>query len=152
MGTLETRLDTADPRRSDQITGKTMLFSALVAIAVAGPLIVLMAISFCATMILFLVTAPLFVIFSPLLLAAGFVVAAAMVGLGMAAVMAIAGLAALRWVFLSFNGDAGKVIRDKVVELGERIKYAGNGWVSHLNQKVQSSPENWSARRSLIVK
>ncbi|KAI3708740.1 hypothetical protein L2E82_38155 [Cichorium intybus] len=132
----------------DQVSGKTVLFATLTGIAIGGPLLALMGFSFLATMTLFIFTSPLLIIFSPLLLGAGFVLTAALVGFGAATVMAIGGLWALSWVFRSVkeHGFMGlETATEKLLESGEDVKDTGKEWASHLKQTVQNSPENKTA-------
>ncbi|KAI3703111.1 hypothetical protein L6452_28866 [Arctium lappa] len=138
-----------------QLSAKTMLFATVAGITIGGPLLAMTAFSFLATMALFLVTSPLLIIFSPLLIGATFVLLAALGGFGAAAVMAIAGLSALRWVLRSDKGDefkdvnltqklvdSGEKLKEKVVESGENMMDTGKDWVNHLKQPVENSSEN----------
>lgn len=89
----------ADERRHLQISPKTAALASVAGLAIGGPLVVLMGITFIATITLLLVTSPLLMIFSPVLLGAAFVFAAAMVGFAAAGAMAVAGLWSVAWVF-----------------------------------------------------
>ncbi|KAL4579950.1 hypothetical protein LXL04_016121 [Taraxacum kok-saghyz] len=132
----------------NQVSGKTILLATLSAIAVGGPLLAMMGFSFLSTMTLFIFTSPLLIIFSPLLLGAGFVLVLALVGFGAAALMAIAGLSALGWVLRSVKeheflglGTA----TEKLMESAENVKDTGKEWAGNLKQTVQNSPENMTA-------
>ncbi|CAI9303434.1 unnamed protein product [Lactuca saligna] len=135
----------------NQVSGKTMLFAVIAGITIGGPLLALMGFSFLATMTLFVISSPLLIIFSPLLMGAGFVFVASLVGFGAAGLMAIAGLWALGWVFPSVKRDGLEGLEyatEKLVEFGENVKDTGKDWGSHLKQTVQNSPEIKTVNRA----
>ncbi|PKI54691.1 hypothetical protein CRG98_024891 [Punica granatum] len=81
------------------IPARSVLGGILVGLAVGGPLFGMMGFSFLASTTLLLVSSPLLLLFSPLLLSAALVLAGALAGFGAAALMAVAGMSTLGWVF-----------------------------------------------------
>ncbi|XP_076937352.1 oleosin 5-like [Bidens hawaiensis] len=125
-----------------QISMKTMIIATVVGVTIGGPLLFLMSLFFIATMTLLVGTSPLLVIFSPLLLGAGFVTVAALAGFGAAGVLAMLGLSALGWVVrLVRTGQLLQGVKsasNKLVETGENVKESvknnGKELVDHLKQ------------------
>jgi len=145
------------PHQQNQISTKTMVFATVGAITIGGPLLAMMGFTFLATMTFLVITSPLLMIFSPLLIGAMFVLVVALTGFALAGVMALAGLLALGWVFrLVKSGELqqsiGPVI-GKLVESGENIKEnvkeTGKEWGSNLKQTtMQNTPDNRTANQA----
>lgn len=107
-----------------RVSGTTAVLAFIAAgLIIGGPLIGLMGITFAATMTLLLLTSPLFIIFSPVLLGAVCVLALVMVGFAAAGAMAVVGVASMVWIFRSFTGG------DKLMES------AGSDWAGYIQQK-----------------
>ncbi|KAK1430898.1 hypothetical protein QVD17_14002 [Tagetes erecta] len=110
-----------------QVSTKTLVIATIVGITVGGPLLALMGFIFLATMTLLVISSPILVIFSPVILGAGFVVAAALAGFGAAGLMAVAGLSALGWVYRAVKGGGElqqglESVAGKLMESGENVK------------------------------
>lgn len=82
-------------RRHLHMSTKTAVLTSVAGVIIGGPLVGLMGLSFVATMSLLLLSSPLLIIFSPVLLGA----ALAMIGFAVAGAMAVAGLSSVAWVF-----------------------------------------------------
>lgn len=74
-----------------------MILAAVVAVAVGGPLFVTTLISFLMSFTLLILFSPLLLVFGPLLLLLSLVVIAAFAGLGAAGVMAVEGVWTIAW-------------------------------------------------------
>ncbi|KAI3755950.1 hypothetical protein L1987_55760 [Smallanthus sonchifolius] len=139
-----------------QVSFKTMAIATVVGVTIGGPLLAMMGFTFLTTMTLLVVASPLLIIFSPLLLGAGFVIVAALAGFGAAGLFAVAGLSALGWVFRSVKGgelqQGLESVTGKLLESGqnvkESVKNTGKEWAGHLKQTEETSPENVTANRA----
>lgn len=89
------------------VYGKSVMLAALAGMALAAPLLGMMGFSFLATLTLLFITSPLLLIFSPLLLFTGLVLMGALVGFGIAATMAFAGVSTLAWMYREIRGSLG---------------------------------------------
>lgn len=123
-----TAMENREGRRRDiaridgeETTGSSVVFATVAALAVVVPLVGLMSFSLVATMTVFLIVSPLMVIFAPVLMATAAILVAAMVGVGVAAVMWLAGIAALvccgREIGVG-TGVAERMVESVVRELG----------------------------------
>lgn len=81
-----------------QVTGRTVVLGS---VAIGGELLCMMGISFVSTMTLLLITCPLVIIFSPLLLFAGFLFLSVF---AVAAVMALVGMSTIVGILRSYSG------------------------------------------------
>ncbi|XP_051128264.1 oleosin S1-2-like [Andrographis paniculata] len=95
----EMEIQPIDDRRQSHVSGSSVAQAAVAGLVIGGPLLGLMGISFAATASLMVVASPVLILFSPLLFAAAFVFALAMLGFAAAGAMAITGLLAVGWVF-----------------------------------------------------
>ncbi|XP_020091311.1 oleosin 5-like [Ananas comosus] len=145
-----------DPRTSD---GTTVLYASLPALAIAGPLLSLMGFTLLTSLALLLVAAPLQILFSPILLPAGFVVAAAVVAFGTAGAMGLGGLWALNWAFgYATRGPADRAGPTKVAgpatetltESGQRVKERAQDFGGYLQYKVDVLPPENAPRKENI--
>ncbi|KAL9441907.1 hypothetical protein AB3S75_020414 [Citrus x aurantiifolia] len=80
------------------VSGKSMLCASLAGAAIGGPLFGMMGFSFLATVTLLLISSPVLLIFSPLLVSAVFVLVRALTGFTAAIAMGIAGVFTLAWI------------------------------------------------------
>ncbi|XVF70964.1 hypothetical protein PTKIN_Ptkin11bG0204600 [Pterospermum kingtungense] len=112
----------------NNVSGRSMVCASLACIAVTAPLLGMMGFSFLATLILLVITLPLLLIFSPLLLFVGLVFAGVLTGFALAATMALAGVSVLSWMYREIRGSlkAGcSVTAGRLGELGEGVKEQG---------------------------
>ncbi|XP_075668631.1 oleosin 20.3 kDa-like [Castanea sativa] len=91
--------------------------------AIGGPLLSTMGLSFIASMAILLVSTPLLLLFSPIIFFAGLVLAGAVAGFSVAALMAMSGLSILEWVFHQVKGR-----RDVGVGEGSTVRERGKDW------------------------
>ncbi|GAB4845857.1 hypothetical protein Ancab_024861, partial [Ancistrocladus abbreviatus] len=125
--------DSTYPRR---ISGKTAVWASIATVAIGGPFLVVTGFSLMASVTLLLIASPLLLIFSPPLLFGGFVLGAGIAGFVAAAVMALAGLSILGWMFRRVRGQrAGNM---EWPTRWEKVEKKGKEWADYLplQQKV----------------
>ena len=101
-----------------------MVCASLAGIAIGGPLLSTMGLSFIASMAILLVSTPLLLLFSPIIFFAGLVLVGAVAGFSMAALMAMSGLSTLEWVFHQVKGR-----RDVGFREGSTVRERGKDWL-----------------------
>ncbi|KAM3302663.1 oleosin S1-2 [Capsicum chacoense] len=84
-----------------QVDKKTVIFATVAGIAIGGPILGLMGFSLLSSLTLLVVTSPLLLLFSPLLLGAASVLAVTLAGFGMAVIMGALGLSSFVLVYRS---------------------------------------------------
>ncbi|VVB16174.1 unnamed protein product [Arabis nemorensis] len=108
-----------------KMTGSSVVAATVLAVTVVGPLLGLMSFSLVATMTLFLIASPLMLIFAPVLTVTVAILAAAMVGFGVAAAMWTVGIAAAvccgREIGIG-KGVAKRIVESVLRELGYNSK------------------------------
>ncbi|KAK9077630.1 hypothetical protein SSX86_005967 [Deinandra increscens subsp. villosa] len=142
--------DQQNPQKHQQQIGmKTMVIATVVGITIGLPLLALTGFIFLSTMALFLVASPLLILFSPLLLGAGFVIVAALAAFGAAGLLAVAGLSALGWVLRSVKSgqlqEGVGSVAGKLMEAGENVKEnvksTGKDWANQMKLRDEKTPE-----------
>ena len=129
------------------ISGSTVLFATIASLVIDGPLLGMMGFALLATTTLVLVAAPLMLFFSPVIVPAGLVLAASMVGFGVTVSSALVGLSVLMWAFRTVGrvvlGELRSVM-EMVRESGERVKEQWMDFGGYLQQKWQAyDPRIW---------
>ncbi|KAM3396441.1 oleosin S1-2 [Capsicum galapagoense] len=84
-----------------QVDKKTVIFATVAGIAIGGPILGLMGFSLLSSLTLLVVTSPLLLLFSPLLLGAASVLAVTLAGFVMAGIMGALGLSSFVLVYRS---------------------------------------------------
>ncbi|XP_077236541.1 oleosin 20.3 kDa-like [Tasmannia lanceolata] len=95
----EERITAAGTGQKPRLTETTVLYASLAGIVVGLPLLGMMGLTLLASITILLISSPFLIIFSPLLLAAGFILAASIAGFAAAGVMALAGISVFVWIF-----------------------------------------------------
>ncbi|XP_060189791.1 oleosin S1-2 isoform X1 [Lycium barbarum] len=105
-----------------QITPRSLIWTTIAGITIEGPILGLMGFSFLSSLILLVITSPLLIIFSPLLIGAACVFLLAMAGFGVAGITAVFGLSSFVVVYRSLIKDrkiGQKYSDDKVIQPAE---------------------------------
>ncbi|GMY30777.1 oleosin 20.3 kDa-like [Fagus crenata] len=92
------------PDHDQHVHGKSVLCASLVGIAIGGPLLGMMGLSFLVSVTLLIVSSPLLLLSSPILFFAGLVLVGAVASFSVAALMAMTGLSTLGWVVHQVRG------------------------------------------------
>ena len=82
-----------------------MVCASLAGVAIEGPLLGTMGLSFITSVAILLVSTPLLLLFSPIIFFAGLVLGGAVAGFSVAALMAMSGLSTLEWVFTKLRAE-----------------------------------------------
>lgn len=84
-----------------QVNRRTVICATVAGLAIEAPILGLMGFSFLSSLILLVITSPLLILFSPLLMGAAAVLAVAMAGFGVAGITAVLGLSSFVLVYRS---------------------------------------------------
>ncbi|KAK7817405.1 oleosin [Quercus suber] len=87
------------------VHGSQVVCASLAGMAIGGPLLGTMGLSFMASVAILLVSTPLLLLFSPIIFFAGLVLGGAVAGFSVAALMAMSGLSTLEWVFTKLRAE-----------------------------------------------
>ncbi|XVE80627.1 hypothetical protein DITRI_Ditri14bG0154400 [Diplodiscus trichospermus] len=90
---------------TQSVSGRSMVWASLVSMALTVPLLGMMGFSLLSTLILLVISSPLLLIFSPLLLSVGLLFAGVLAGFAIAAAMALAGVSTLAWTYREIKGS-----------------------------------------------
>ncbi|KAL4185879.1 hypothetical protein AMTRI_Chr10g8030 [Amborella trichopoda] len=126
----------------NKTSGSSVLSSSMAALVIGGPLLGMSGFSFLASMTILIISSPLFLIFSPLLLPVAFVLGCSMVAFAAAGLMGMAGFCAITCVFRSVRGQQIGRIPAQVVDTAQKAKEHGKELGAHLQQRVQIPIEN----------
>ena len=119
------------------VHGRQVVCASLAGIAIGGPLLSTMGLSFIASMAILLVSTPLLLLFSPIIFFAGLVLVGAVAGFSMAALMAMSGLSTLEWVFHQVKGR-----RDVGFGEGSTVRERGKDWAGYLQENYPYNNRN----------
>ena len=119
------------------VHGRQVVCASLAGIAIGGPLLSTMGLSFIASMAILLVSTPLLLLFSPIIFFAGLVLVGAVAGFSMAALMAMSGLSTLEWVFHQVKGR-----RDVGFGEGSTVREKGKDWAGYLQENYPYNNRN----------
>ncbi|OMP06972.1 Oleosin [Corchorus olitorius] len=129
----------AEGYEQQKVSGRSMVWASVAGVAVTAPLLGMMGFSFLATVTLLVVSSPLLLIMSPLLVGVGLVFGFALVGFGVAAAMALAGVSTLAWMYREVR--SGFMNRGVKFGIGEQGKdRAGYGYGYGYGSWQQNSP------------
>lgn len=121
------------------ISGRTVLYAIIAGLVISGPLLGMMGFALLATTTLALLAALPMLLFSPIIVPAGLVLAGSMVAFGVAVGMAFVGLSALTWAFRSVGGALPGGL--------SRVKEGEMEFGGYLQQKAQAyEPRTWQNR------
>ncbi|XP_058113375.1 oleosin S1-2 [Magnolia sinica] len=124
------------------LTGPTILYASLAGIAIGGPLLGMMFFTFLATITTLLISFPLLVIFSPLILSAIFIIFVAIAGFAAAGAMALMGIYAFAQITRRVRerrsaGATDGPIVEKLNESDQKVKEQANDWAGYFQHKVR---------------
>ncbi|CAN4102561.1 unnamed protein product [Withania somnifera] len=135
-----------NPQQADR---RTVIWATVAGLAIEAPILGLMGFSFLTSLILLVITSPLLVIFSPLLMGAAAVLAVALMGFGVAGTTAILGLTSFVLVHRSLiegskiggADDDAPVTLDKMIQPAEEhhIEVAGTEDRTETDEQQQDS-------------
>ncbi|KAK6934669.1 Oleosin [Dillenia turbinata] len=131
----------SEGEESTKMSPKIVVYASVTSMAIAGPLLAMMGFTLSATVILFLISSPLLLLFSPLLFFVGLLFAAALAGFAVSAALGVAGMFAFRWVYKSGRGNGGGFVGrmvEKVSEDGEKVKEEGKDWAGYLQDNARA--------------
>lgn len=108
----------------------SVLYATIAGVAIAGPLFVMMKLILFVSISTLLISSPLFLLFSPILVPAGLVLVATMIGFAVSALMALAGL---HMFCLSYNSFLRSTLSSSV---RLSIINGGDGFTEKINETL----------------
>ena len=114
-----------------------MVCASLAGVAIEGPLLGTMGLSFIASVAILLVSTPLLLLFSPIIFFAGLVLGGAVAGFSVVALMAMSGLSTLEWGFHQVKGR-----RDVGFREGSTVREREKDWAGYLQEDLPYNNRN----------